>query len=121
MAHCVSASVDRDRQRRILEPWHRDALLQPGVADIGKEAIERLVRSRARTASAPPATRNSSGVVMVKTGGAIAHRPEKRALHHVNVVQALTKRRVLGRRWMRLDGPPMFGIGPRLVSAEIAK
>jgi len=54
-------------------------------------------------------------------GGTGAHRPEEHALNQMDVVQAMTKRSVIGRRWMGLNGPPMFGIGPYLVCAEIAK
>jgi hypothetical protein len=41
--------------------------------------------------------------------------PQKRMLHHVNVVEPLVEGFVCERPRMRFKGPPVFGIGPLLV------
>ena len=43
----------------------------------------------------------------------IAHRSEERALDYVDVMQPRLDRRVLRRGRVRVDCPPVFGIGPK--------
>lgn len=88
--------------------------------DLREKAFELVVRSPRRDLELRQRC-EIFGLRDRDAGRPIADCPYKLAPHHVNVVQSSPDRGVSGGRRVRLAGLPVFGVGPGLMGAEIAK
>ena len=111
---------DGHRERWILEPRNVDPFVEPLLGERCQEAAHFVViGARRRLQLAHPAE-----ILHLRDRErrlAIADDPAECALHKMQMMQAGAQRRVVGSRGGDVDGPPVLGVGPFLVSIEIAQ
>ena len=108
------------RQGRILEPRHLNRLGESSGRERGKKAADLVVvlaRRRLQIGESGEVLGRGDG----ERGAPVSEHPAERSLHEIDVVQARAQRRVCSGRRMRPDRAPVLGVGPFLMSVQIAQ